>query len=123
MQTFLNAQNRLTDLRDEAIKLARPIFERLVVEFDKELHSVALHREEELSKMGVALFSDRWTDRGEVRDFALYGDPVVTGWQCRRSVRAMPRELGQRQFNWRNSIPLHTGRRRPVPMASLTPLA
>ena len=28
----------MTELRDEAIKLTRPIFERLVVEFDRELN-------------------------------------------------------------------------------------
>jgi hypothetical protein len=38
LETFLKAQNRMTELRDEAIKLTRPIFERLVVEFDRELN-------------------------------------------------------------------------------------
>jgi hypothetical protein len=68
-EKFYGAQSRMNELRDEAVKLARPIFARLTSEFDATLHSVALHREEELSKMGVVLFADRWTDRGEVRDF------------------------------------------------------
>jgi hypothetical protein len=68
-EKFYGAQNRMNELRDEATKLARPIFERLTSEFDATLHSVALPREEELQKMRVALFSDRWTDRGEVRDY------------------------------------------------------
>jgi hypothetical protein len=87
LQTFLNAQQRLTELRDAAIELAKPIFERLTAEFDRELNAAALHREEELTKMGVPLFSEKLSPRGEpYRDFALYSDPIVTGWQVRREI-------------------------------------
>jgi hypothetical protein len=35
----------MTELRDEAIKLAKPIFERLTAEFDRQLNATALQRE------------------------------------------------------------------------------
>ena len=57
LETFLKAQNRMTELRDDAIKLTRPIFERLVVEFDKELNAVALRREKELTQMGIPIYT------------------------------------------------------------------
>ena len=41
-ETFLKAQGRMNELRNEAAKLVRPIFERLVAAFDKELNDVAL---------------------------------------------------------------------------------
>ena len=44
---------------EESIKLVRPIFERLVEAFDKELNAVALQRESELLAMGISLYSDR----------------------------------------------------------------
>ena len=84
-ETFLKAQTRMNELRDEATKLVRPIFERLVVEFDKELNAVALRREEELTQMGIPIYSDGLNSAGyEQRDFAIHGDPLVTAWQCRR---------------------------------------
>jgi hypothetical protein len=49
----------MNELRDEAAKLVRPIFERLVVEFDKELNAVALSREEELTQMGIPIYTRR----------------------------------------------------------------
>jgi hypothetical protein len=58
-ETFLKAQNRMNELRDEAAKLARLIFERLVVEFDQALQAIALRREEELTAMGIPLFTDK----------------------------------------------------------------
>jgi hypothetical protein len=70
---------------DHAKTEARPIFERLVVEFDKELKAIALRREEELTTIGIPLFSDKQDARGVAyRDFAIYSDPLVTAWQCRR---------------------------------------
>jgi hypothetical protein len=72
-------------LREEAIKLVRPIFERLVEEFDKELNAVALQRESELQAMGIPLYSDRLDSAGyPSREFPVDADPIVTGWQCRR---------------------------------------
>jgi hypothetical protein len=84
-ETFLKAQNRMNELRDEAAKLARPIFERLVDEFDKELNAIALRREEELTQMGIPLYSDGLNSAGyQHREFAIHSDPLVTAWQCRR---------------------------------------
>jgi hypothetical protein len=55
-EKFYGAQAKLNELREEAGKLTRPIFERLTVEYDKELHALALRREEELTAMGIHLF-------------------------------------------------------------------
>jgi hypothetical protein len=63
---FYGAQSRLNELRDEAAKLTRPIFERLVDEFDRELQAIALRREEELTAMGIPIFSDKQDSRGVV---------------------------------------------------------
>jgi hypothetical protein len=87
-ETFLKAQNRMNELRDEAVRLARPVFERLVVEFDKELNAVALRREEELTQMGIPLYSDGLNSAGyQHREFAIHSDPLVTAWQCGVSAR------------------------------------
>jgi hypothetical protein len=84
-ETFLKAQSRMNELRDEAAKLARPIFERLVVEFDKELNAVALRREDELTQMGIPIYTDGLNSAGyPQRVFAIHSDPLVTAWQCRR---------------------------------------
>jgi hypothetical protein len=75
----------MTELRDEAAKLTRPIFERLVVEFEKELNAVALRRAEELTQMGIPLYTDGLNSAGsQHREFAIHSDPLVTAWQCRR---------------------------------------
>ena len=84
-EKFYGAQSRLNELRDEAAKLTRPIFERLTVEFDKELQAIALRREEELTAMGIPLYADKQDARGVAyRDYSIYNDPLVTAWQCRR---------------------------------------
>lgn len=84
-EKFFAAQSRLNELREEAVKLVRPIFERLVEAFDKELNAVALQRESELQAMGIGLFSDRLDSAGyPCRKFPVHDDPIVTGWQCRR---------------------------------------
>ena len=84
-EKFNAAHSRLNELREESIKLARPIFERLVEVFDKELNSVALQRESELQAMGISLYSDRLDSAGyPCREFPVHADPIVTGWQCRR---------------------------------------
>lgn len=84
-ETFLFSQNRLSELRVEAEKLAKPIFERLVNEFDKELSAVALRREEELQQMGIPIYVDRQNDHGDHhKEYSVYADPIVTAWQCRR---------------------------------------
>jgi hypothetical protein len=84
-EKFNAAHARLNELREEAIKLVRPIFERLVEEFDKELNAVALQRESELQAMGIPLYSDRLDSAGyPSREFPVHADPIVTGWQCRR---------------------------------------
>jgi hypothetical protein len=86
-ETFLGAQQRMTELREAAIALAKPIFERLVTEFDKELNATAIAREAELGKMGLAIYSDKLDQRGvQVREFALHVDPVINGWQARREI-------------------------------------
>jgi hypothetical protein len=37
--------------------------------------------------MGLPLFSDKLSLAGEaIREFALYDDPIVTGWQTRREI-------------------------------------
>ncbi len=70
---------------EESIKLVRPIFERLVEAFDKELNAVALQRESELLAMGILLYSDRVDAAGyPYKEFPVHADPIVTGWQCRR---------------------------------------
>jgi hypothetical protein len=77
----------MTELRDAAIALAKPIFERLTAEFEKELNATALRREEELTKMGLPVFIDKLDVRGvHTRIFVLYDDPIVTGWQVRREI-------------------------------------
>jgi hypothetical protein len=87
LQTYLNAQQRMTELRQAAVELGRPIFQRLAVEFDKELHNTAIAREAELEKMGLAIYSDKLDLRGvQVREFALYSDPIIDGWQVRREI-------------------------------------
>jgi hypothetical protein len=84
-EKFNAAQSRLNELREEAVKLVRPIFERLVEAFDKELNAVALQRESELQAMGIPLYSDRLDSAGyPCREFPVHADPIVTGWQCRR---------------------------------------
>jgi hypothetical protein len=84
-EKFNAAQSRLNELREEAAKLVRPIFERLVEAFDKELNAVALQRESELQAMGIPLYSDRVDAAGyPYREFPVHADPIVTGWQCRR---------------------------------------
>jgi hypothetical protein len=62
---FYGAQAKLSELRAEAEKLTRPIFERLTEEFDKELTALALRREEELIAMGIPLFVDKQNDHGD----------------------------------------------------------
>jgi hypothetical protein len=52
-EKFYGAQSRMNELREEAAKLTRPIFERLTVEFDRALQAIALQREEELTAMGI----------------------------------------------------------------------
>jgi hypothetical protein len=75
----------MNELRAEAIKLARPIFERLVVEFDKELNAIALRREEQMTAMGIPFYSDGLNSAGYPhREFAIHSDPLVTAWQCQR---------------------------------------
>ncbi len=85
-KTFYAAQSRLGELRAEAEKLTRPIFERLTTEFDAQLKAVALRREEEITAMGIPIYIDRENDRGDrYKDYAVYADPIVlTAWQCRR---------------------------------------
>jgi hypothetical protein len=84
-EKFNAAHSRLNELREEAVKLVRPIFERLVEEFDKELNAVALQRESELQAMGIPLYCDRLDSAGyPSREFPVHADPIVTGWQCRR---------------------------------------
>jgi hypothetical protein len=84
-EKFFAAHSRLNELREEAVKLVRPIFERLVEEFDKELNAVALQRESELQAMGIPLYCDRLDSAGyPSREFPVHADPIVTGWQCRR---------------------------------------
>jgi hypothetical protein len=84
-EKFNAAHSRLNELREEAVKLVRPIFERLVEAFDKELNAVALQRESELQAMGIPLYSDRLDSAGyPSREFPVHADPIVTGWQCRR---------------------------------------
>src|SRR5262245_29523641 len=51
-ETFNAAQNRMAELRKEAIALCTPILERLVAEFDRQLTEQALVREKELTTMG-----------------------------------------------------------------------
>jgi hypothetical protein len=53
-EKFNAAHSRLNELREEATKLVRPIFERLVEAFDKELNAVALQRESELQAMCIS---------------------------------------------------------------------
>jgi hypothetical protein len=84
-EKYYGAQNRLSELRNEAAKLTRPVFERLVAEFDKELQAIALRREEELTAMGVPLYTDKEDARGhKYKDYTVSTDPLVTAWQCRR---------------------------------------
>ena len=84
-EKFYGAHSRLNELREEAAKLVRPIFERLVVEFDNALQASALSREEELTQMGIPIYSDGLNSAGyPQRDFAIHADPIVTAWQCRR---------------------------------------
>ena len=84
-EKFYGAHSRLNELREEAAKLVRPIFERLVVEFDNALQATALSREAELTQMGIPIYSDGLNSAGyPQRDFAIHGDPIVTAWQCRR---------------------------------------
>jgi hypothetical protein len=58
-EKFNAAHSRLNELREASVKLVRPIFERLVEEFDKELNAIALQRESELQAMGIPLYYDR----------------------------------------------------------------
>ena len=51
-EKFYGAHSRLNELREEAAKLVRPIFERLVVQFDNALQATALSREAELTPDG-----------------------------------------------------------------------
>ena len=82
-EKFNGTQSRQNELRGEAVKLVRPIFERLVEEFAKELNAVALQRESELQAMGIPLYSDRLDSAGyPCREFPVHADPIVTGWQC-----------------------------------------
>jgi hypothetical protein len=84
-EKFNGAQSRLNELCEESIKLVRPIFERLVEAFDKELNAVSLQRESELQAMGIPLYYDRVDSAGyPYREFPVHADPIVTGWQCRR---------------------------------------
>ena len=86
-QTFLDAEQKMTELRDQAIALVKPILERLVDQFDTELTEVALAREAELAKLGAPLFIDKLDTRGvAIREYPLHDDPVVTALQCRREV-------------------------------------
>jgi hypothetical protein len=48
--TYLNAQQKLTALREEAIGLARPIFLRLADEFDKELNATPFNARQSWKK-------------------------------------------------------------------------
>jgi hypothetical protein len=84
-KTFHSAQAKLAELREEAAKLTRPIFERLTVEYDKELNALALRREEELTAMRIHLFVHKEDHKGQQhKDYTIYSDPLVTAWQCRR---------------------------------------
>jgi hypothetical protein len=84
-KTFYGAQAKLNELREEAARLTRPIFERLTEEFDSQLKALAVRREDELTAMGIALFVDKQNDHGDdYKDYALYGDPLIDAWQCRR---------------------------------------
>ena len=84
-KTFFGAQAKLAELREEAAKLPRPIFERLTAQDDKELPDLALRREEELTAMGIHLFVNKQDHKGhQDKDYTIYSDPLVTAWQCRR---------------------------------------
>jgi hypothetical protein len=96
-EKFNAAHARLNELREASVKLVRPIFERLVVELDKELNAIALQRESELQPMGIPLYYDRVDTAGyPYREFPVHADPIVTGWQCRREcVRASALNVGR----------------------------
>jgi hypothetical protein len=84
-KTFHGAHAKLNELREEDAKLTRPIFERLTEQSDAELKALALRREEELTAMGIHLFVNKENHHGDrYQDFALYGDPLIDAWQCRR---------------------------------------
>jgi hypothetical protein len=53
-EKLYNALGKLNELRTEAEKLTRPIFERLTKQFDKELRALVLRREEELAAVGIS---------------------------------------------------------------------
>ena len=86
-QTFVNAQNRLAELRKEAIAMCTPILERLIDSFDRQLTEQAIVREKELQTMGIALFHDGNDIAGyPTRTYELHSDPILNGLHVRREV-------------------------------------
>jgi hypothetical protein len=81
-KTFHGAHAKLNELREEAAKLTRPIFES--EQSDAGLKALALRREEELTAMGIHLFVNEDHRGHQYKDYTIYSDPLVIAWQCRR---------------------------------------
>jgi len=86
-ETFIAAQNRMSEIRKEARDLCVPILERLVSEFDRQLVELAIAREKELQSVGIEIFRDGLNSAGyDTRTFELHSDPILLSLQCRREI-------------------------------------
>jgi hypothetical protein len=91
-EVYLAAQDKLAELRVEALKLVEPIVKRLVRSLADELNDTALTAEERLAKAGLPVRYDGNIDTRtgqRVIMWMLHTDPLITAiWSCRGKAEA-----------------------------------
>jgi hypothetical protein len=83
---FLDAQEKLRELRETAFRLVEPIFRRLIQSYDSELIETARDAEHRLDKAGLPIRNgNSWLLHSDVTSLAL--------WSCRHAAERTYAEI------------------------------